>query len=236
MTKAEIKSELNGVIEAIGKSRATGGDDLEALRAKRVELETELSELSAENAYFLKQDQEAAASAHREAVQKTLDEYDTAEGKYFGGVKKINSTLQRLHTLESVLSAQVESLIDSGNPLQILQPVWKELSPEQQAGLKTRFEETYPPGPPVQSNIPKILDSLSLHQSLMTSTSGRLMPEPEKSTRRFVGGGVRTSKLPDTEIPFEKRLDKPFETPSRCTVKRLIPGTGRPKRTPMAVA
>ena len=236
-SREEIQNQLDGIIERIGKARFSKDvDALETLRLERRNLETELDELSAEQGYIERQEQKATKAAHEEAIGGTLAEYDKSEAKYLDTIKKLNTTLERLKSLEDALDIQVKTLIDSGNPIQIIQGVWNELIPAKQKGLQDRFLKAYSRDVLPKSRIQEILDALSFHQNLLITTANRLIVKPAESTRKYVGGGSRTSKLPDAEIPFEKRLDKPFENPSRCFARPLVPKTGLQKKRPTMAA
>ncbi len=227
-SKTELQNQLDGIIEEIGKARANSDNDaLVALRSKRQTLEQELDELDAEQSYVARKDAEAAKTSHNAAIEKTLDEYGIAEEKYITAIGKIDITIDRLAALKEVLSTQVQAL--SGlNPVRIIQPIWNDLNLEQQKQLQGRFQDAYK-HPTAATNIDDIFNSLNLRTSLLSSSADRLIVKSNPKGPQRVGGGVRISKLADDQIPFEKRSDKVFENPSRCTVTPLVPGT-RQKR------
>ena len=230
-SRKELENQLDGIIEEIGKARFSKDvDALETLRLERRNLETELDELQAEAAFLEKRDAEVQAKAHQAAIEEALLEYDVSEAKYLDSIKKLNTSLERLKSLEDAIDIQVETLIGAGNPIQIIRPIWDELPADKRKGLQGRIVQAYSRDVLPKSRIQEILDALSFHQNLLSSTANRLIVKPAESTKKYIGGGLRTSKVPDNKIPFEKRPDKPFENPSRCSVKPLVPGTRKPRR------
>jgi len=232
-SKAKLEAELNVIVEEIGKARADGnGDALIALREKRQTLETEIDELGAEAAYISRQDAEAKTKAHELAIEKTLSEYDESEAKYLDNIKKLNTSLERLKSLEDALHIQVKNLIDSENPLHLLQAIWAELSYDRQKELQKRFDDVYSGGFRVQSNIGKILDRLSSYKNRV-SDQARWLTVTKLPGPRKVGGGVRSYRTPEHLIPSEpKRTPAQLEIPKINRNKLLIPESGRPKRRP----
>jgi len=230
MQLRELQNQLDKIIAEIGKARSVGdGESLVDLRKRRQELEQELAELSAESAYLEKKDTEARVKAHQDAIEKTMFEYDESEKRYLDALKKVAPTLDRLRNLEETLNAQMENITSLPNPLLILQGIWDELPRDTQREYQNSFE-AYRRDVLPKSRIREILDSLSFHQKLLSSATNRLTVKPTESTKKYVGGRVKTSRVPDNKVPFEQKLNKSFENPARCSVRPLVPGSRKLQR------
>ena len=216
----DLRSELDQVVMEIGRVRAGGEGDLNALRERRQEIEIESSELQAENAYREKEASEAAKKAHEAAISETLGKYDQAEKAFVESFTPVQECLEKLAVVKRELDTAVETFLSGSNPLQILRSIWKELPPDKQAELQRHVWDVFNVTTPMIDTF-ELCDQVRSRLHLLAMSAGHLKPNKPKASSgpRPVGTkATRSDPVFIAPVEAKKRSD--------LNQKRAVAGYG----------
>ena len=225
MDSEQARTELEEVIQSIGQARAERDfETLEVLRNRRHSLEVELSEIDAEKSYLAKVDADEFLQKKQSLLGKALEGYEISESKFLDSQRRIQTTITRFNNLSEILKTQIDSFTKI-NPLAIVQNIWSELTIDQQEKLQERFTTTYKkPDSLGNIDVRKSMNLLALHLQKLLHSTARLKPKTPATGPKFVGGGSRTKKADESEIPFVQGFKpKQLEIPVTNRNKPLVP-------------
>ncbi len=192
-----LENELREVIEKIGEARVTGTGNLEDLRRRKAEIETELSEMGAETGYRKAKAAADAEGERKAAIAAKIEEFGIQTEDFRKQFSLVESALKNLDGATKELAEAVDSFLDTPNPLPILKAAWKDLLRGEQAELEVKISDNFD----LQRKIPgtleavKVLDQLNKFMDILDLQRRQLgtapMPKPQK-----VRTGISTRKVP----------------------------------------
>ena len=207
-----LENELREVIEKIGEARVTGTGNLEDLRQRKAEIETELSEMGAETEYR-KAKAAADAEAQRQAdIAAKVEDFENQAEDFKKQFNFVESALKNLDGATKELAEAVDCFLDTPNPLPILKSVWKNLDRGQQMELETKINDNFDLQRKIPGNLEavKVLDQLNKFVDILDLQRRQLRTAPIPKSQK-VRTAMSTRKKPGptyTPLPPQQHHHK----------------------------